>query len=700
MHGSRTTDVSRFLSFMLPVLLVACGASSSIRLETLPDDIDPGESEPLLASAPSALRRALQNADANPIRELLDAARDEGRNLDSQQLVIALLMLEAHNQDRCDVACLSYLELVYRLLALIADTRFHDTLRWFESWIGSIDPASVEAQHHLAFLRDIFDRAGERHDWVVARILRSNADEHARGVAVMGLAQRARSSGEHTRARQLFGLALPMLGDQAKVADVSNLARACYVVLDFGCGDDALARLEGMAESAQQVTQVRSARTAARTVARNTPGLSGQLARAAALVTLRRDEEAVQLYEEIAEDHPDDARPHVGLAELVFQRQGMHLFTPTDAGMAANEAIQAHLRNASTRTHREEAYYGLFTVSWNFRVLAHATRAAMQRGERSDDAPLFDAATAGRFRRELRAFCDDFETFDPGTAPSFGATITAFRTIGEFQLAVMSRSRNDERGTATLVAPLLERIRRQIDATPDNAAIYRTAILAAMLTRDDAFIAHVLAVSPPTTEQLEPTALARSRASLLIGLRSRDPNRIVGGSGDRETDALIAYVQTDDPAHLERLVEHADPDALPRILNNLAVALHRVGDARAAEILQRAQHDEGSDVLGYNALALTPAAERDERWTTELTRLAEPTSRSAVRLQAARLLSQHQGSPHASLAEAERDLARDHIPEQAAYVEGYQVGIGYTSRNGIASTGTTPLPWLLIEAPR
>lgn len=676
------------------LLLAACGAST-IRLETLPDDIDPGESAPLLTNAPTGVRRALRSADANPIRALLDEARREGRNLDSQQLLISLLVMEAQSEDECDEACLSTLELLYRMLALVADTGFQETLTWFEPWIASIDDEGArEGRRYVAFLRDVFDRAGERHDWVAARILRSSAAEHVRGEAVIGLAQRARSNRQHARARQLFGIALPMLGEHADAADVSNLARACYVVLDFACGDEARTRLRAMPESTDSLTRLDSERDAARTVAREARGLEERLARAKALVVLQRDEDAIELYDELADAHPDDARPHVGLAELVFQRQAMRFFVPNEAGIAANETMHAHLREASTRSHREVAYYGLSTVSWNFRVLARATRAGLERASSnaSSNAPLFDSATVDGFRRELHTFCDDFRTFDPGSA-------MAFRAIGELQLAAMSRASNDERGVATLVAPLVDRIRTQLDATPDNVAIYRTAIMAAMLTHDESFITHALAATPPASPHEEPTTVARSRASLLIGLRSRDPARFIGESGDPETDALVRWASTDDPSALERLLEHAEPDARARILNNIAVALHRVGDARARELLARAEHADGWDILRYNTLALTPTAERDDAWVDALEGLVTPRSHSAVRLQAARLLSSHTGSAHASLAEARSALQRDRVPEQAAFVDGYQVGIGYTANEGITSSGKTPLPWLLVDQP-
>ena len=70
-----------------------------------------------------------------------------------------------------------------------------------------------------------------------------------------------------------------------------------------------------------------------------------------------------------------------------------------------------------------------------------------------------------------------------------------------------------------------------------------------------------------------------------------------------------------------------------------------------------------------------------------------------MRLQAARLLSDHAEAPHVGLAEAREAVTRDRMPEQAAFVESYQVGVGYTSEKGITTSGTTPLPWLLIEAP-
>ena len=648
------------------------------------------------------VRLALRNADVQPIQELLDDARREGTELNTQQLVISLLVMEAHSEDDCDADCLSTLELLYRLLALVADTRFQDTLRWFEPWIASIDTEGTDARRYLFFLRDIFDRAGQRHDWAAARILRSDAPEHVRAEAIVGLAQRARSAEDHARARRLFELALPMLGEHADVIDVSQLARACYVMLDFECGDRSRARLRAMPDSSEQLTRVDTSRDAARTVARDADDLVEQLARAAALATLQRNEDATALYREIADDHPGDARPHVGLAKMVFQRFGMQMFMPSDEGIQANEALHAHLEQASTRDHRDEAYYGLSTISWNFRVLASATRAALERANRDDEGPVLDPRAVRTFREELDAFCDDFRDFDAGTA-------TAFHALGAFQLAMLSRPTNTEGSTATDVAPFLEPVRRQLESTPRNVAIYRSAIMIAMLTDDRSFIELVLAATPPETEEEEPTAGARSRASILIALRLGEPGRALGNSGDAETDTMVELIRATTPealrdvaVRLERLAEGSD--AAARLRNNAAVARHRAGETAAGlALLGQAVDDEATNVLRYNALALTPETGRDQQWVEGLTDLAQH-ARAAVRVQAARLLLRHRGDDASAeiveaLREADAELARHQFSDDAAFIDGYQVGIGYTNNEGITSTGKTPLPWLLVEQP-
>ena len=689
-------------------LCSGCGASV-LQLDTLPDDIDPGASEPLLARAPAALRRALRSVEARPVYDLLDAARRNGRELDTQQIVISLLVMEARSEEDCDVQCLSLLELAYRMLALLGDTKFHEALSWFEPWVASIAPIdreAADAQRYMAFLRDVFDRAGERHDWVVARILRSDAEAPMRGEAIIGLAHRARSAGDHERTRQLFGLALPLLGDRADAADVGGWARACYAVLDFACGDEARTRLQAMPESSDEQARADETRRAARVVQREARGLEAGLARAEALGTLQPHTDARALYEELADDHPDDARPHVGLALAVFQRMAMQLFMPTPAATEANEEMHRHLVEASNRRNRDVAYYGLSTVSWNFRVLSRAMRAALERAERDHDseAPVLDAASVRAFRTELHAFCDDFRSFDPGTA-------AAFRALGEFQLGAMSRASADTHDTASLVAPLLPRLRTQLIATPTNVALYRTVIMAAMLTDDASFVAHALAAAPPETEQTEPTAGARARASILIALRSGDSTHVRGESGDPETDAMVALIAAEDDA--ARVMAAASLEAVEgpntaRARNNAAVARHAAGDATARTLLGSSVPDgEATDVVRYNALALTPATERDEQWVFGATQLAH-NARAAIRVNAIQLLQSHstqtdsaQTDPELEslLREARDELTRDRLPDHAVWIDGYQVGIGYTRDQGITSTGTTPLPWLLVEQP-
>ncbi len=704
----------------LPLLLIAACGASSLRLETLPDDVDPGASEPLLANAPLSLRRALMEVEDSATRGLLDEALREGRTLGAQELIVAMFVMEARSDQACDTRCLSHLELVYRLLSLLGDTGFQDTLAWFEPWMARFqDAESVEAQQSMAFLREIFERAPERHDWAAARLLRADVDAHVHGEVVLGLAQRARSGGDLERARNLFGLAIPLLGDHARVADVSGLARACYAVLDFACGDAAAARLGAMPNAAEDVRRVDTMRDAARLVRGSARGLDARLARADALVTLHRDAEATALYRDLAYDHPDDARPHVGLAHLVFARHGGRLVSPTEAGFEAHEKMRGHLQAAGGLSNRGERYYGLSMLGWNFRVLWTVTRRVLANAEQGVEGPALDPASLRAFREELHAFTDDFRRFDGGTA-------TAFRALGDFQLAVLSRptsvpdanGHTNEPSTAELVAPSLGAVRAQLDSSPNNVATYRVAILIAMLTEDEAFVTRALAGLPPATDDDEPTARARSRASLLVGLRSRDPNVPRDGSGDAETDALVRWARTavptantavpttntadaDAAAELERLVASAPPESRARVLNNAAVARHRVGDGAAARaLLEQAQHEEGWDVLRYNTLALLPEAERDAQWAERLSQLTEPTARSAVRLQAARLHSHHAGTLHPRLAEAREAVRRDRMPEQAAFVESYQVGLGYTSEKGITTSGTTPLPWLLLEAPR
>ncbi len=91
--NARTTGMARFL----PLLLIAACGASSIRIETLPDDIDPGASEPLLAHAPSSLRRALLEVEPSATRDVLDQARLEARSLGTQHPVVAQLGLESRS---------------------------------------------------------------------------------------------------------------------------------------------------------------------------------------------------------------------------------------------------------------------------------------------------------------------------------------------------------------------------------------------------------------------------------------------------------------------------------------------------------------------------------------------------------------------------------------------------------------------------
>ena len=174
---------------------------------------------------------------------------------------------------------------------------------------------------------------------------------------------------------------------------------------------------------------------------------------------------------------------------------------------------------------------------------------------------------------------------------------------------------------------------------------------------------------------------------------------------------MVALIAAEDDA--ARVMAAASLEAVEgpntaRARNNAAVARHAAGDATARTLLGSSVPDgEATDVVRYNALALTPATERDEQWVFGATQLAH-NARAAIRVNAIQLLQSHstqtdsaQTDPELEslLREARDELTRDRLPDHAVWIDGYQVGIGYTRDQGITSTGTTPLPWLLVEQP-
>jgi hypothetical protein len=318
-------------------------AASAARLEQLADEIDPGEQRPLFDGAPPVVAEVTGPANAVEAATLeapLEAWDSMPANASAAmrtaaviQLAKVLILAESArvHDDHDEVLRLRALVRLYGFLDLpmLANDRSMFTSLFAQAAklaAAGKDPGADEqrARELVGFAFDAMKRAGALHLHTAAVFLREHpGDRYAPDV----LDSVARSVGgdRPELAVELRTAGVELRGEYVNASQLLELARACYVALDLGCGDPALARgksraAAGDAAIAKQLTEVETARDQAEKLraSASATGLDERLERARLLVELGRKRDAAKALALLLADAPDDARVVTASAQRVL----------------------------------------------------------------------------------------------------------------------------------------------------------------------------------------------------------------------------------------------------------------------------------------------------------------------------------------------------------------------------------------------
>lgn len=596
------------------------------------------ERPPLLSAELSEAEREGLRTDLHALNEQIDDAVASEGSTDSMQVLRLAVALEV-SAEPCDAACERRLFHLYEGLALA------------QTWGFSF--SVIEPTEENAVYDRMIARSPALSRWAIGRVLSVATDRETVALALSRLAQRELADGELERAREALAWSLSVQPDASVRA---RLAGLCYRLGDLGCGDAELRALAGT----EHVAEVERRRDAARVVARPATSIEAQLARAEALVTLGSDDDASALYGQLALEHPDDARPHVGLARMTF-------FSPRNlSDPLAWTRTGAHLDRAASLSHREATYYQLAILVWGSRV------AVIGGG-------IDELGTAADAARRLEAIVTGMSEIDPATATAID--LYGRSALGHIPASGVSRP--------TVAEAIAARQRH-----PESEHVRRTALLVVLF-----------AGSRPTeaafASTLEDEETMR-RARVVSAITWNDPallgDRLAAGEAGAVALALRAHHGETPWAEVAEsyraLEDAADEGSLERIRNGMAVALWQSGDHETARATFAGLTGPAATL---NVLATTEPSARDSAWRERLDAL-RAVDDPGIACAAARAL--RDGAPAASepLVEcAPSDGARPERTGASSTGSGVDFAFRLRSPGGFSSELTIRIePWLLV----
>ncbi len=592
-----------------------------------------------LSGALTEAEREARRFDLEELGAAIDAALGSDEEIPALELLHWATALEV-SDEACGPACERRLMFLYDGLALLH-------AGYFRFSAGAPGEASARYDGMLA-------RAPGLARWAIGRVLAQSDDPTTVSIALQRLAARARDDeGDLTDARRYLEWALSIApSDPARAA----LGATCYRLGDLSCGDRALSELEGSPERAT----IERLRDAARAAAAPATGLEALLRRADALVILQRDDEAIALYEQLAEQHPDDARPLVGRAQVVFFDPA-GLLDPSVHGLAAGP----YLDRASRLSHREGRYYELATLVWGRRVLSVAM---------GSDASWTPADLVG----QLAEIVAGFREIDAPTA-------AAVDLYGRLTLRRV--------GTDLVEAPTLAEGLALVARHPDSPHLRRLSLLLTVsggarptedafvaLPGDDGTLARVrvaAAIQWDDPALMGDVELAGEAGAIALSLRARHGAASWQDVAERFRSALSEA-----------------SDGGSRIANGHGVAVFWSGDPTAArDLFGRLP----GPAPALNLLATTDASLRDDAWVEDVEALVASHD-PGIACGAARLLATSGAGTRADIDAA---CARSGAlpPRSGTLSSGVSVDFQFTlsARAGFGSHLAVGIqPWLLV----
>jgi hypothetical protein len=541
--------------------------------------------------------------------------------------------------------------------------------------------------------------------------------------ALRHLAEAARDDGDW-----VDGLALRRELARRAPEDVENLyslAQAAYRAGQAEEGDRATAAADERcaAPCEQRPSDIDRFAAAARTIAADeaTADAETRLTLARAFETVGRNDEAKNLYADVAEELPDDARPRTGLARLAMVE-------------AMDVATALPLLDGAGPDNRDGEYYELLVAC---RALAAVYIILPQLAQNPDRAADLLGPTVLSLHEATVAYME----FQPARASAIlllleaveqgmagGGTNTedaaglALQTVAARALPLAERYPDSPEVAALVVSaalfgtapdevfPALERPLPGELGTELGSAVRRVGLYVhALLRWNDV---DRLPRAAELIDQIPAAGAGASWQRLFRADRDAAGWRMgAGNSPETVRDGYLAAV--DDPL--------LPVEQRPRALNNLAVALAALGDSgAAAERLRRAEEstDTDFDVPKFNRLALavlapTPAADALEGLRTYMTGIADDEGQPAtMRRQSLRWLAwlaDREG--RADDARGFRERA-DAVPTSPFFPDPqrsdlgflsrgtFQFGLGYSSLKGLViNLDTGSWVWLLLTPP-
>jgi tetratricopeptide (TPR) repeat protein len=591
MFGSRST------AWALASTLIACAAkqppppppppveekapTSDPAVVALADEVDPGPQAPLFEALPAWLRARIgaapdQQVATSEIREAL-MAWDKQQAKDGNELMLGLLRLgrglvlaeQAVAAGSDDPELLLALARAYAILDNPAFANrqgmFQQILQFAGQLLQSQPPAeAVDAAALVDGLRTLLSRANALHLRTAAELLRRHS-LHPEVPRVLG-----RLADEHLRrerfaeAVELRRMAIARLGTRATGGDHLDLASTCYRAFAFECGDPALAQGKALgggkpddakatAAFATRVGRVEDVGGKARRAAAlaadpkvadpKQPDLAPALERGHLLLLLDHYGDAQALYEQLRAAHPDDARPHAGLAKLAVQRGG-------DFATAG-----AQVEAARGKQRRDRDFYEVALGTAGMKLLTEVLPRVMQDANKVQGEmflPVLDG---------LREYATGYAQYEPARA----GVVLALEAVG--RTALPRFAAKDDLAARDALRELQARSAALAQQYPDSADVRRLVYLAASFSSDGK--GSIAAVREPLPPALAgDVALQRSRVQVWLDLT-------LLWEASAELPGLLAAA--------EALPVDPDDPVRPGTLATLLALQLRLGDRAAGE---------------------------------------------------------------------------------------------------------------------
>lgn len=621
------------------------------KLLAIADEIDPGPQAPLLDALPTWLkgqmdaslgttdraqatreiREALLAWDKQPAaggdlmarllalgRGLVLAERAVAAGEDDVELLLALTRVYTILDSPIFASELGIFQQVLQLAGQMAELAAKEAAAAGKP-AGAIDVPAV-----VTSLRDMFRRASALHRRTAALLLRKHGEHPEIARVLANLGEDALRREQYPRAIELRRMSLARLGTRATAADHIDMARTCHRALDLACGDAELERgkvFTGDAKATKDHAQrieyaektAKQARRVVELAAADPNDLTLALERGHDLVLLDRFTDAEALYKRLMAAHPEDARPHAGLAKLSVQRVGD--FTAASKHVAAGKAL----------ANKDRDFYevALGTIGVNF---LYDALPRLMRGEN------FQLLVVPMLL-DLRNYVAGLRSFDPARA----AVVEVIEAGVEGAVPAFLRGDQNAavkalRGLLASAAPVAAKFPDSPDAWRlRTAATYFAATakpaLAAMRAPLSAKLASDPALQRARVQSWLDVALAFEEAGELTALASAAEGlSVVDGDSARATlQAAVLAIQfrrSGDRAAGERaaqiyagLAESGSDEARAIALNNLGVLRARLGDVQQSiDLLAQALTlDRKAGVPLLNLAAIVMTAENGQR---------------------------------------------------------------------------------------